>query len=442
MSWNNRVAWEEGMFLRAQHFQQQDRWTEEQIRQTLRFVRPDGWGFVHLQISQDLLTSGRFALTYASGVFDDGTPFSMPGEADLPPPLEIPDTTRDALIYLALPVRQAGAMEMIADGRKDGRYAVSTFEAFDTQSGSSQPSEIDIGRLSTILLTENSDHEGYLCLPVARVREVLPSQQVVLDQGWIPPSLTCYATTQLSALAIELTGMLNQRGNAIAARLTSPGGKGSAEVADFLLLQSINGWQNLMSHFAETGTVHPEDFYRFLICVAGELSTFTAPDKRPSQYQPYRHKDIQASFAPVVADIRRSLSAVYEQTAVMIELNLRRHGIRTGTIHDRSLLAKASFILAITAEMPTEELRRLFPHTVKIGAVEHIRELVNVAMPGIGLRPLPVAPRQMPFYAGATYFELDRNSHSWQSLNSSGGIALHVSGDFPGLKIELWAIRS
>ena len=27
MSWTNRVVWQEGMFLRAQHFQQQDRWT-------------------------------------------------------------------------------------------------------------------------------------------------------------------------------------------------------------------------------------------------------------------------------------------------------------------------------------------------------------------------------------------------------------------------------
>jgi type VI secretion system protein ImpJ len=51
------------------------------------------------------------------------------------------------------------------------------------------------------------------------------------------------------------------------------------------------------------------------------------------------------------------------------------------------------------------------------------------------------APRQIPFYAGATYFELDRNSPHWQQMQSSGGFAIHVSGDFPELKMELWAIR-
>ena len=32
MSWTNRVIWQEGMFLRTQHFQQQDRWTEQIIQ--------------------------------------------------------------------------------------------------------------------------------------------------------------------------------------------------------------------------------------------------------------------------------------------------------------------------------------------------------------------------------------------------------------------------
>ena len=78
---------------------------------------------------------------------------------------------------------------------------------------------------------------------------------------------------------------------------------------------------------------------------------------------------------------------------------------------------------------------------MKIGAVEHIRELVNVALPGIQVRPLPVAPRQIPFHSAAVYFELDRGSPHWAQMQNSGAFAIHVSGDFPSLKMELWAIR-
>jgi type VI secretion system protein ImpJ len=98
-------------------------------------------------------------------------------------------------------------------------------------------------------------------------------------------------------------------------------------------------------------------------------------------------------------------------------------------------------VLTVQADMPSEELRRLFPSQVKIGAVEQIRELVNSQLPGIVVRALPVAPRQIPFYAGASYFELDRNSPHWQQMQSSGGFALHISGEFPNIRLELWAIR-
>jgi type VI secretion system protein ImpJ len=115
--------------------------------------------------------------------------------------------------------------------------------------------------------------------------------------------------------------------------------------------------------------------------------------------------------------------------------------VRVGPITDRGILRASQFVLSVQADMPTENLRRLFPTQVKIGAVEQIRELVNVALPGIGVRPLPVAPRQIPFYAGATYFELDRSSPHWQQMQASGGFAIHLSGEFPNLQIELWAIR-
>jgi type VI secretion system protein ImpJ len=63
-------------------------------------------------------------------------------------------------------------------------------------------------------------------------------------------------------------------------------------------------------------------------------------------------------------------------------------------------------------------------------------------LPGIGLRLLPTAPRQLPFHAGFHYFELDRGSDLWKQLINSGGLALHVAGDFPALELELWAIRN
>ena len=429
------------MFLRAQHFQQQDRWLEALVRGRTASLRPHPWGLTEMAVDRDLLLTGRFALSNAAGVFEDGTPFAIPIETDHPAALDLPDSARNMLVYLAAPVRQPGAVEVAAGTTGEGRYGLHGFEAYDTHSASPQPAELQVGRLRLRYMLESEDRSGYLCIGLARVNEVSSSRRVSLDERWITPCLICAAAPPLAGLLTELAGMLNQRGEALAARLSAPGARGVADVSDFLLLQSVNRWQKLMSHWADAANIHPEDLYATLVQMAGEFATFTETSRRPGSYPAYRHEDLQRSFAPVVADLRRSLSAVIEQTAIPIPLQERRHGVRVGPITDRGILRAAQFVLTVQADLPSETLRRLFPSQVKIGAVEQIRELVNVALPGISVRPLPVAPRQLPFYAGATYFELDRNSPHWQQMQASGGFAIHLSGDFPNLQLELWAIR-
>ncbi len=439
MSWTNRVVWQEGMFLRTQHFQQQDRWTEQLVRSRVQALRPHPWGLIEYALDRDLLATGRFAVASAAGVFEDGTPFVLPGETDHPAPLDMPDNARNVLVYLALPIRQAGAVE-VADAATEGRYAAKPFEAYDTHSASPTPAELKVGRLRMRYLLETEERAGYLCIPLARVTEVTADRRIVLDERWVPPALVCSAVSPLAGLITELAGMLNQRGEALAARMTAPGQTGVAQVSDFLLLQAVNGYQTLLSHWADAANIHPESLYATLVQMAGEFSTFLET-RRPTAYPAYRHDDLQRSFAPVVADLRRALSTVLEQTAISIPLREARHGVRVGPITDRSILRASNFVLTVQCDMPAETLRRGFPSQVKIGAVEHIRELVNAALPGIAVRPLPVAPRQLPFYAGATYFELDRASPHWQQMQNSGGFAIHVAGDLPNLRLELWAIR-
>jgi type VI secretion system protein ImpJ len=115
--------------------------------------------------------------------------------------------------------------------------------------------------------------------------------------------------------------------------------------------------------------------------------------------------------------------------------------VRIGPILSRSILQAPRFVLLVWADAPVENLLRLFPNQVKIGAVEHIRELVNEAGHGIGLRPLTPTPPEIESAAGAACFELDRTSSHWQQLQTSNGFAIHVSGEVPNLRLELWAVR-
>ncbi|GAJ30071.1 type VI secretion system baseplate subunit TssK [Acidomonas methanolica] len=441
MSWASRVVWQEGMFLRAQHFQQQDRWTAHDLAQGLTLARAYAWGFSELELARDLLGSGRVGLSAASGFFEDGTRFSAPAESLLPTPLTVPDDARDVLVHLAIPIVEPGRAEFESGGRT-ARFVGTQVDIYDTHTDSPELATLQVGQLAPRLMLGTDDRAGYHCLSVARIVEVAADRRVVLDATWIPPVITCAATSMLTNLLIEFAGILHQRGAAIAGRLSTIGARSNTEIADFMLLQSLNGWQALISHLADGGRLHPEELFRILLVMAGELATFTESSRRPEPFEPYRHDDLRRSLSPVAASIRRSLSSVLEQTAVQIPLKEHRHGVRVGTIADRTVVTGGSLVLAVRADVPLETLRRVFPTTAKIGAVEHIRDLVNVALPGIELRLLPVAPRQMPFIPNALYFELERHSSQWEALKQSAGVAIHVSHDFPNLTLELWAIRA
>jgi type VI secretion system protein ImpJ len=178
-----------------------------------------------------------------------------------------------------------------------------------------------------------------------------------------------------------------------------------------------------------------------LLQLAGDLSTFSKDTRRPDNYPEYNHGDLKLCFEPLMIDLRKSLSMVIEQNAIQIELHDRNHGIRVAIMPSAELVKSASFILAVHANMPAELVRSNFPTQVKIGPAEKIRDLVNFHLPGVSLRALPIAPRQIPYNAGYNYFELDTDHELWKQLPRSGGMAMHIAGEFPGLQLEFWAIR-
>ncbi len=443
MSLFNKVIWSEGMFLRPQHFQQQDRYLEHMLRQSSVASRPHAWGFSELAIDHDLLNTGKFGVLQCSGAFRDGTGFNMPDGADPPEPLDLSEAVKDSTVYLALPVEDPRGLETDLQGTVNGslRYGVSELEIRDSAHATDTPERIQVGRLRFRLMLETEERGGFQCLAVARIVQVSADGTVLIDDDFMPPCLDYRVPAKLGGFVKELQGLLHQRGESLAGRASEAGRGGAAEIADFLLLQAVNRYEPVVAHLAETARVHPESMYRLLLGMAGELATFSSGSKRPPALGTYRHDDLQETFAPVVASLRQSLSMVFERSAISIPLEERKFGIRVASIADTSLLTSAMFVLAVSADVSAESLRRSFPAQIKIGPVEKIRDLVNRALPGIGIEALPVAPRQIPFHTNVTYFALDTKSALWKELQGSGGLAMHIGGKFPGLELAFWAIR-
>lgn len=431
------------MLLQPQHLQQSERHVDHARHVLLRTTTPYAWGFSEIEIDQAALALGKLALVRAVGVFADGTVFDMPGVDPLPDAVLIPDDMREEAIVLALPLRRAGAREADVDAFEDlVRHRVLEVEVPDSNSAGERSALLQLGHLHTRLMRAGESTDAWTVLSIGRIVERRADNQVRMDRSHIPPLLDVSASAVLKSYVDELWGLLRQRGDALAGRMTQVGGGGVSEIADFLMLQTVNRNEPIFAHLARLSLLHPQHLYEIALSLAGDLAIFGGT-RRVTRFTPYVHDDLAASFQPLMDDLRRSLSMVLEQSAIRIELHDRTRGVSVAVIADVELQRNATFVLAVTSTMAGEALRSRFPTQVKIGPVERIRDLVNLQLPGVTLHPLPVAPRQIPFHTGASYFELEtRNSDLWRQLEKSGGVAMHIAGEFPGLELAFWAIRS
>ena len=443
MSLNNKVVWSEGMFLNPQHFQQQERYIEALVEAKFSASGAYRWGIRDLEIDQQLLGLGKISIIKGRGVFPDGTPFEFPAVDEPPAVIELADNAQNEIIHLCLPVRRAGARDIASSSNSQSlaRFVSQEQEIRDVSSDSSETIKIDVGRLNLKLIAESEDISGYISVGVMRVAEVREDKKIILDETYIPGCLDCAASPRLAGYFTEIISLLHSRGEAIAGRLADANRGGTAEVADYMLLQLINRLEPVFRHMAHIEGIHPLDMYLQLVQMVGELSTFVSGSKRSPIFPGYKHDDLNATFDPVITSLRNCFSTVHEQSAISLQLVEKKYGIRVAEIVDRSLIGSAMFVLAAKADLPEEAIRNHLPAQVRIGPVERIRQLVNAALPGIAMKPMPVAPRQIPFHSGYSYFQLEPQSEFWNELKHSGGFAIHVGGDFPGLILEFWAIR-
>ncbi len=446
MSINKRVVWSEGLFLRPHHFQQQGRYLERYVEGRAVPLRSHAWGFSNLELERDLLAVGKLGLRSAKGLFPDGTPFTMPEDDALPPPLEVGADVRNQRVYLGLPLRKVGAPEIDRSAKPEHlvRYELHDLEVRDVTASADSQAILEVASLRTRLLLESDPSDEYARIPLAHIVECRADRQIILDDRFIPTVLNSGAAARLATFLHELEGLLHQRGEGLGARVAASGRGATAEISDFLLLQAVNRYEPLVAHLVQSGFIHPEDLYTLCSMLAGELSTFTATTKRPERLLEYRHEDLRATFEPVIAAVRAALTAMLEQSAVAIPLERRQGGVFAASVGDRSLFGSAVFVLAARSDVPAEEFKTRFGSATIIGPrlQERFYEMLRGMIRGVPLRAIPSAPRQIPYTTGALYYEFDQTCDFWREVEQAGGLALYVpEQEFPGLKMDLWAIR-
>ncbi|GAB0114821.1 type VI secretion system baseplate subunit TssK [Acidisoma sp. C75] len=434
-----RPLWRQGMFMRPQHFQQLGRYVDSQIHARASVLQPAGWGLQTLTLDTSALALGKFVIQACRAIMPDGLVLTLPQGVAGANVLTVPNGTRDKLVLIGVPLSVGDGME-VAAGDSRIRFTEVTLAARDVTQSNSERQDLTIAVPNAQLFLEGDQPANFVTMPIARIADC--HEGIRLDRDYIPPVLDMHASTALIGFLNELESLLKSKSRALSGESDPLRSQNyTAALIDFLMLQTCNRYLPLLDHYGRFPGTHPETFYRDLLQMAGDFSAFLAPARQPPDFAPYDHLGLMACLQPLLRMIRSALLSLETQGAIALPLQASKFGIWVSPITDRSLLDDARFILSVGADVHPEVLRSRAPSQFKVGPIEQIRELTQLQLPGIKLLPLPVVPRELPYRADAVYLQLEKSGQSWPQLRSSAAFALHVSGDYPGLRMEFWAIR-
>ena len=441
MSWNAKVAWTEGLFLRPQHVQQQDRYHEHNLAARVGRVTPYPWGVTALEIDHDLAQQGKFAVRRCAGVMPDGMPFDVPDHAPLPDPLEISERTANMIVGLSVPAIAKNSREIdFPEADSASRYWRGAGPVIDSAAATRGEEEIDLAhpRLSYAVL--DGSKSGYMQIGLARIVEI-QDKTIVFDGRYLPPAITTHAHPGFNGVLDRVIGWIETKLEELARYAADPTAGGGLQYADYFILQVLNREIPVLRHMRGSQYVHPERLYERLLSLAGELATFATAKRMANRYDAYDHDDLTTTFHPLLRDLQAALSARMERRAVRLELMERAQNAYVSPIRDRALFQNATFILEVASSRPLTEIQINFPHLFKVGPSTKMQDIVHAQLPGVPLLHMPTPPRQIRALSDHVYFRLDRQTPLWAEFSQAPAVGMHFSGDWPDLKLEFWAVR-
>jgi type VI secretion system protein ImpJ len=440
MSWYSKVVWSEGLFLRPHHLQQNDRYLEHFVESRVGRTTPYPWGFSDIEIDRDLAQQNKFGLRRASGVLPDGTPFNLPADSPLPPPVLVPESAAGHYVWLLIPETAANTREVDgADAESASRFFIDSETFLDSTSNLRIEQEIDIAHQRLSYEIRKTPKPGFTGLLAARIVEV-SDKAIVFDERFAPPVLVTIAHPVVAGWLDRVIGWVETKLEELARYASDPSAGGGLQSVDYFMLQMLNREIPALKHLRGSRYVHPERLFFELLKLAGELATYSTKERRAREYPAYDHDNLETTFAPVLSDIQRFLNVDISR-AIRLDITERARNAFIAAVRDRNLFRNATFVLEVAAQRPLTEIQGQFPALFKVGPNTKMNEIVHAHLPGIPLIHMPTPPSQIRAISNHVYFYLDRMSPLWPEFSTASGIGMHFSGDWPGLELDLWAIR-
>ena len=445
-----KILWTEGVTLRPQHFQQQDRYHEARLQRMAAALHPYAWGLAAASWNEEALANNILQAESLSLVFPDGESYDAPGSDPLPEAVELADLPSSEVhftFYAALPVYKPHGGNL-AGCRQQGE-GLARFQQFEIETPDlyTEALESSIVYLSkqARLLSQLVPRAGYVSSPVLRIRRRARGG-FEIDPAFISPSMSVAAAPALARLLDALMQKLQTKLEALYAAQREPSKDVVVQGGDqssFLLLQTISAGCGALHHHARCRGFHPERLFQDLLALAGGLMAFSRK-LRIKDLPEYDHEQPGPAFARLDAILRDLVDTVISSTSLAIPLiqDAARPSYYEGKLPADGIDQKALLCLGVRADLPALELVAAVPARFKVGSPDDVARLVASALPGVELVHMPQVPAAVPVRPNTCYFALQGKGPLYESMLQRQAVSVYVPSGMRELFLELFAIAS
>jgi type VI secretion system protein ImpJ len=443
-----KVLWSEGLFLRPQHFQQQDRYHEARLNQTASALHPYSWGVRRLDIDHDALRSDVLRVNELSVIFPDGEVVRAPESDALPLQVrlsELAPAVQSVTYHVALPALKPHGDNCTTDEgtRADARYVQHERDTQDLFTGAAD-APVSYLKQTVRLVSDLDALESFESFPLVRLRRV-PTGGFEVDPSFTPPSITIEGAPGLHIQLARLMEKLLAKVNALYGHHREPS-KNVVEIrggdmSSFWLLHTASTGYAALSHYLNHPELHPERLFSELLALAGGLMTYSRNFKL-EDLPAYVHSDPGPAFACIDDIVRKLLDTVISSKYFSIALKNDRPSYHLGALDSGKINAQTALYLAVTADLPALQLVEVVPLRFKIGSPEDVEKFVLSAMPGVKLVHAPQVPAAIPIRPDTCYFVLENKGALYENMLKAQAISIYVPNGIRDLTLDLIAIAA
>jgi type VI secretion system protein ImpJ len=446
-----KILWTEGVTLRPQHFQQQDRYHEARLHRMTAALHPYAWGLTAAATwNEEALANNILEAESLSLVFPDGETIDAPRSDPLPEAValaELPAGEPHFTFYAALPAYRPHGGNLAGCRQHDEGQARFRQLELETPDLYTEALESNIVYLAkrTHLLSHLLPQSGYVSSPVLRIRR-RPGGGFEIDPAFIPPSMSVAAAPALARLLSTLMQKLQAKLETLYAAQREPSKDvvvQGGDMASFRLLQTISAGCGTLHHHVRCCGFHPERLFQDLLGLAGGLMAFSRK-VRVKDLPGYDHEQPGPAFARLDAIVRELVDTVISSAYLAIPLvqDAARPSYYEGRLPPDGIDEKTLLCLGVRADLPALDLVAAVPGRFKAGSPDDVARLVASALPGVELVHMPQVPAAVPVRPNTYYFALQGKGPLYAGMLEGQAVSVYVPSGIRELSLELFAITA